>query len=74
MQYTKHRSVYVGINIELKHSPLMNKKNENKEKKWDGGACVCVWGGGCCYWSCRTLQSTNEGYVAWQNSVIATHK
>lgn len=66
MQYTKHRSVYVGINIELKHSPLMNKKNENKEKKWDrvGG----------CYWSCRTLQSTNEGYVAWQNSVIATHK
>lgn len=24
--------------------------------------------------ACRTLQSTNEGYVAWQNSVIATHK
>lgn len=40
MQYTKHRSVYVGINIELKHSPLMNKKNENKGKKWDGGVCV----------------------------------
>lgn len=70
MQYTKHRSVYVGINIELKHSPLMNKKNENKEKKM-GWRDVC---GGGCYWSCRTLQSTNEGYVAWQNSVIATHK
>lgn len=26
------------------------------------------------YWNCRTLQSANEGYVAWQNSVIATHK
>lgn len=33
MQYTKHRSVYVEINIELKHSPLMNKKNKNKKNK-----------------------------------------
>lgn len=62
------QSVYVEINIELKHSPLMNKKKnkkktKNKNEKW--------WGG---YWSCRTLQSANEGYVAWQNSVIATHK
>lgn len=50
----------------------MNKKNENKEKKNGMEGRVCVGGG--CYWSCRTLQSTNEGYVAWQNSVIATHK
>lgn len=34
MQYTKstsrhkHRSFYVEINIELKHSPLMNKKKK----------------------------------------------
>lgn len=55
--------VSLEINIELKHSPLMNKKN--KTLKW-----VMVTG----YWSCRTLQSANEGYVAWQNSVIATHK
>lgn len=33
MQYSKHRSVYVEINIELKHSPLMNKKNKNLKKK-----------------------------------------
>lgn len=26
------------------------------------------------YWNSRTLQSANEGYVAWQNSVIAKHK
>lgn len=32
MQYTEHRIVYVEINIELKHSPLMNKQNKNK--KW----------------------------------------
>lgn len=36
MQYTKHRSVYVEINIELKHSPLMNKKNKNKKKMVKG--------------------------------------
>lgn len=36
MQYSKHRSVYVEINIELKHSPLMNKKNKNKKKNGKG--------------------------------------
>lgn len=33
VQYTKHRRVYVEINIKLKHSPLMNKMNKNKIKK-----------------------------------------
>lgn len=36
MQYKKHRhkqrSAYVEINIELKHSPLMNKKKQKNKK------------------------------------------
>lgn len=36
MQYAEHRSVYVEINIELKHSLLMNKQNKNKKKNGEG--------------------------------------
>ena len=40
MQYTKHRhkqrSAHVEINIELKHSPLMNKKKTKKQKMKNG--------------------------------------
>lgn len=51
----------------------MNKKKENLKKMGRRAVAVAaatVGRGG----ACRTLQSTNEGYVAWQNSVIATHK